>query len=353
MGLLERPYRIGYEAEMQASAMTAGPTVRRSAGLVNLQTDIIGLTLSAAIGVLMPAISPDAALLGVFTVMLVWLVVNVAWNVVLGFAGILSFGQIAFFGVGAYTAAILSGHAGVSSWLDTLAGAVTGGIAALLIGLAVLRLRGIYVVLVTLAFHQLLDSLVSTDYSGLTGGPNGLAVAPYVASTSLLTQSLVGYWIALVAAIAIIAMVLLLLRSPIGLALVAARDAEHVATARGVMATKYRMVAFVLSGAVAGLMGAFYAHYIGVVSPELFSFGLVISLLSMIIVGGWGTVWGPIVGTVTMTILTRYVQGEFPEYQSLIMAAVLVLAVLLFPGGLVAGIRSGGRHLKSIWERME
>jgi len=91
----------------------------------------------------------------------------------------------------------------------------------------------------------------------------------------------------------------------------------------------------VLSGAVAGLMGGFYAHYIGVVAPTLFNFGIVISLLSMIIVGGWGTFWGPILGTIVMTIITSYVQDRFPRYQSLFIAVILVAIVLVLRQGLV------------------
>jgi branched-chain amino acid transport system permease protein len=102
---------------------------------------------------------------------------------------------------------------------------------------------------------------------------------------------------------------------------------------------RYQITAFVLSGGIAGLAGGFYAHYIGVVSPTLFSFGLVITLLSMIIIGGWGTYWGPILGTVIITLITNYIQGTMPQYQSLIVAMILVVMVLTFRGGLVGLLR--------------
>ena len=283
---------------------------------------------------------PDAAILTSLTVMYVWMAMNMGWNLVLGYAGIFSFGQVAFFAVGAYAAATLNVHLGVAPWLDTLGGGAAGAFAALLIGLAAIRLRGVYVALVTLAFHELLRTLVSTDYSGLTGGPNGLTPSRYIGEPDLLVQAQVGYWIAFVGVVLVALLLLLLLRSPIGIALVAARDAEHVSTARGVTRFKYQMIAFVLSGAIAGLMGGFYAHYIGVVSPSLFSFGLLISLLSMLIVGGVGTFWGPIVGTAVMTMITRYLEGELPQYQSLIVAAILVLMILLFRAGIVCTVES-------------
>jgi branched-chain amino acid transport system permease protein len=321
---------------------------------VNLKADLPGLALATIVAILVPFAFRSAALLGILAVMFIWMAVNVSWNLVLGFAGTFSFGQLAFFVCGGYTSGILDVHYGVSPWIDTLAAAGTGAAASLVIGLAVLRLRGVYVALVTLAFHQLVNSLVSNDYSGLTGGPNGLTpIRPYFESTSLLGQSLVGYWIGLVCALGSTIVILLILRSPIGLALVAARDAEHVASARGVMATRYRMIAFVVSGAIAGLMGGVYAHFIGVVSPSLFNFGLLMMLFSMIIVGGWGTVWGPIVGTITITALSEWIDGRWPQYEPLILAAVMVSVVLFLQGGIVGAAQLAIRRAVLAWERLE
>jgi branched-chain amino acid transport system permease protein len=321
---------------------------------VNLKADLPGLVLTTIVAVLIPFAFRSASLLGILAVMFIWIAVNMSWNLVLGFAGTFSFGQLAFFVCGGYTSAILDVHYGVSPWIDTLAAAAVGAAASLMIGLAAIRLRGVYVALVTLAFHQLVNSLVLNDYSGFTGGPNGLTpIRPYLESTSLLGQSLVGYWIALVCAVAVTIAILLILRSPIGLALVAARDAEHVASARGVTATRYRLVAFVISGAIAGLMGGVYAHFIGVVSPSLFSFSLLMMLFSMIIVGGWGTIWGPIVGTITITALSEWVDGRWPEYEPLILAAVMVTVVLFLRGGIVGAAQLGVRRAVLAWERLE
>jgi branched-chain amino acid transport system permease protein len=319
---------------------------------VNLKSDLVWVGILAGAGLLFPLVFRDAALLSVLAIMFIWIGLNTSWNLVLGFAGTFSFGQVAFFAAGGYAGAILNVHFGLSPWLDTMASIGVGGLAALLIGLAVLRLRGIYVALVTLAFHELLSSLISNDYSGVTGGPNGLTpIAPFIESNSLFAQSLIGYIIGLVAAVLMTVAVLLLIRSPVGLALVAARDAEHVAAARGVVAWRYRLLAFTFSGAVAGLMGGIYAHYVGVLSPSLFNFGLLMTLFAMIVVGGWGTIWGPVVGTIVMTILAEYVQGSFAQYQSLILAAILVLAVLFLPGGIVAASRPAVRQLVDAWHR--
>jgi branched-chain amino acid transport system permease protein len=313
----------------------------RLEGFVRVKRDLVPLLGLVALFTALPFAVPDPALLGILTVMFVWLGMNMAWNLVLGYAGMLSFGQVAFFAVGAYAAAILNVHLGWPGWVDTMAGGLAGGIAALLIGVAAIRLRGVYVALVTLAFHEFLRSLVSTDYSGLTGGPNGLTVARYVEIPDLAVQSFIGYAIGLVLFLAVGLCVFLVLRSPIALALVSVRDAEHVASARGVRRTRYQVAVFALSGALGGVLGGFYAHYVGVVSPTLFSFGLVITLLAMIIVGGWGTFWGPIVGTIAITLVSNYVQGALPQYQSIIIAAILVFMVMAFRHGLVGLLGSG------------
>lgn len=343
----------GSENERLQLSMADITSSERTLGSGRSRGEIIGILVCVAIAIPIPFLYPNAAFLGMLTVMFVWISVNSAWNIVLGFAGMLSFGQVAFFALGAYTTTILGFHLGWSPWLGTLAAAAVAGMASLLIGLAVIRLRGVYFALVTLAFHQLLSSLVATDYSGLTGGPLGLKASPYVLSNTLQGQAIVGYWIGLGLTIAVIIIILLVLRSPIGLALMAARDAEHIATARGVRITRYRITAFVLSGSIAGLMGAVYAHYIQVISPALFSFGLVISLLSMILVGGWGTVWGPVFGTIIITFLSQFLQGRIPQYQALILAAVLVLAVLLLPGGIANTVQLISGKIKTTWERME
>ena len=309
--------------------------------------DAIGFSLLLVALLAVGIAYPNPTLLSLITIGLVWLSVNAAWNLVLGYAGIFSFGQIAFFSVGAYCAGIANAHLGLPAALSTIVGPLGGALAAFLIGLAALRLRGVYVALVTLAFHELLRTMISTDYSTLTGGPNGLVVSRYLPGASAVAQAQLDFLIAW-GILAITGFLLWsLLRSPFALALVASRDAEHVATARGVSRKHYQISAFVLSGAIAGLAGGFYAHYVGVVAPTIISFALVMNLFAMIVVGGMGTFWGPMLGTAVITALTTYLQGLSPQYQSLIVAVVLVAMILFLPGGLVGLLGSFSRMRRS------
>ena len=312
----------------------------RSVSLVS-RGDVLGFATMLLVLCAIGFAVTDSTVLSLVTIALVWLSVNSAWNLVLGFAGVFSFGQIAFFAVGAYSTAIVASHLGLGPVVSTVTGALGGAVAAFVIGLATLRLRGVYVALVTLAFHELLRTMVSTDYSTVTGGPNGLTVPRYLLGAPLLMQARLDYFIAW-GVLAFTGFVLLiLLRSPFGLALVASRDAEHVASARGVSRRRYQISAFVLSGGIAGLAGGFYAHYVGVVAPTIISFALVMNLFAMIVVGGLGTFWGPVFGTALITALTTYLQGISPQYQSLIVAVVLLTMILFLPKGIVGLARYG------------
>lgn len=305
------------------------------------------LALMGALAVAGLAIE-SPTLLSLITVGLVWLTVNSSWNLVLGFAGIFSFGQIAFFAVGAYSSGILNQHFGWPPYVSMLAAPLGGALAAVIIGLAAIRLRGVYIALVTLAFHELLRTVISTDYSGVTGGPNGLPVERYLPGASQLAQARFDYFLALAIAAATGILLLQLLKSPIGLALVACRDAEHVASARGINRRRCQLAVFVLSGAIAGLAGGYYAHYVGVVAPTIISFALVMSLFAMIVVGGMGGFWGPVLGTAVISIVTTYLQGAFPQYQPLILAVILMLMVLFVPAGLVGQVARLAAYLRRV-----
>jgi branched-chain amino acid transport system permease protein len=260
---------------------------------------------------------------------------NQSWNLVLGYSGILSFGHLALFGVGAYTSALLNVHAGVSPYLGTLAGGVAAAVASLIMGLPSLRLRGVYIVLFTLGFHEILQTLITTDTSEFTKGGFGLfGIGQYgLEDAAAGTRIRVFYWVALLLLVLVTAGIAKIVKSPPGLALRALRDSEAYAVSRGVAAYRFRVAIFTTSGLICGLTGAFYAHYLNAVSPSMLDFGLMMNLLAMIVIGGWGSFWGPLVGTVVLSWLDEAL-ASLGEWRQLIFGGVMVVFVLAFRRGL-------------------
>ncbi len=328
-----------------ASPRPGGPRARAVA------LPVVALVAAAVF----PLLNSNPYILGVAILLFVYAVVTQAWNLVLGIAGILSFAQMAFFAVGAYTAAIFNLDLGLSPWLCTLLGGITAVLASLIVGLPALRLRGVYVVLLTLAFQTMLTVLIQTDSSGLTGGVYGLSgVAPYLPLSMGFRSQLVGtYYLALALVAVVSFLIYRIIKSPLGLGLIALRDAEEVAANRGVNPSQYKLLAFGVSAFFTGLAGAFYAHYYGIITPAAMDFGLTMNLLAMIVVGGLGAFAGPIIGTALLSILSELLQGV-GQYRLVILGLILVVVIVVAPQGLVgllaqamrsvSGVRRNRRH---------
>ncbi|GAA1010650.1 branched-chain amino acid ABC transporter permease [Acrocarpospora pleiomorpha] len=257
------------------------------------------------------------------------------WNLTLGFAGIFNFAQIGFFGIGAYTAGILATRTGIDPWLTLPISGVSAVLASLVAFLPVLRLRGIYVGLATYVFSQLCIYLV-LGQAGLTGGSNGIVGIPRLTlgETSLRADGRIGYYFLGAALLfATTLLVRLITRSTLGLSLLAIRDNEALATSRGVSRVRQHLIIFMIGAAVAGVAGAFNTYLNGVVSTDVFGFGYLTLLLSMIFLGGSGSVYGPIAGAVVVTLVTDALQdaGAWRD----VTVALLILAVLwIAPKGL-------------------
>lgn len=259
-----------------------------------------------------------------------------AWNIVAGYAGQASLGQHAFFGAGAYIAS-LSWKAGWTGYLDPLGLLMGGGGAALLavlIGVPLLaKLRGDYFALGTLGLGEILRVAV-TQGGSLTGGPVGLMLP------SSEYQSMRPYYlIALLIALGCVICVALVVRSRVGLALVAIREDEEAAGANGIWVLKYKITAFAIGAFFTGLCGGLYAHYLFHIHPSGF-LGLNWALLPvlMTILGGIGTLLGPIVGALLLTAVFEAANLWFPEVHTVISGVFIILVMTFFPQG-VCGLR--------------
>ena len=263
-------------------------------------------------------------------------VLALSLNLLLGFTGQLSLGHAAFFGIGAYTSALLTLKAEWPFW-PALAAAITlAGAAGWLIGRLALKLRGAYFVLVTISFAGVI-SLVSVNWIELTNGPLGLpgVPAPELFGWSLRTKT--AYYYLVLAALALSYLVCArLVRSRIGRAFVALRENEPLAESIGVDVTHYLVLATVVSAAMAGLGGSLYAHYTRFVSPEVFLFTYTVTMVIMVVAGGKGTLAGPLVGAVLFTVLPETLRAAASwQWQMLAYGVLLVLLVFFLPRGIV------------------
>ncbi|MBC8252558.1 MAG: branched-chain amino acid ABC transporter permease [Ardenticatenia bacterium] len=265
-----------------------------------------------------------------------WGIVTQSWNLILGVGGIFSFAQVALFAVGGYTSGILSQQFGWSPFFTIWLAPVGATIAALIIGLPVLRLRGPYVVLLTLAFHELLRNFGTQGPKWIAGGGYGLRYVPKFGFEDMWgpTMGRVAYYYVGLLFFGITSYVIWrIFHSPIGMSFRAMRDSETYAISRGVDPFRFKLLLFALSAFFTGLAGGYLVHYNGAQSPAILNFGILINLLAMIVLGGWGTFWGPIMGTAVLTALPE-VMRAVDLYRNLSMGLVLVLVAMFAPEGL-------------------
>ncbi|MEU8198798.1 branched-chain amino acid ABC transporter permease [Microbispora amethystogenes] len=300
-----------------------------------------GWTLYAIVLFVLPMVFTDPHTRLLLILITMYGMLAQGWNLTLGFAGIFNFAQIAFFGVGAYTAGILATRTGIDPWLALPISGVSAVLASLVAFLPVLRLRGIYVGLATYVFSQLCIYLV-LGQAGLTGGSNGIVGIPRLTlgETSLRADGRVGYYY-LGAALLFAATLLvrLITRSTLGLSLLAIRDNEALATSRGVSRVRQHLIVFMIGAAVAGVAGGFNAFLNGVVSTDVFGFGYLTLLLSMIFLGGSGSVYGPIAGAVVVTVVADALQ-DAGAWRDITIAMLILVVLWVAPKGLAGLARS-------------
>jgi branched-chain amino acid transport system permease protein len=266
-------------------------------------------------------------------------VLALSLNLLLGFTGQLSLGHAAFFGIGAYTSALLTLKLEWSFWSALVAAVALAAAAGWLIGRLALKLRGAYFVLVTISFAGVI-SLVSVNWIELTNGPLGLpgVPAPELWGWSLRSKS-AYYYLVLVALALSFLVCARLVRSRIGRAFVALRENEALAESIGVDVTHYLVLAAVVSAGMAGLGGSLYAHYTRFVSPEVFLFTYTVTMVVMVVAGGKGTLAGPLVGAVLFTTLPEALREATSwQWQMLAYGVLLVLLVFFIPRGIIPAI---------------
>jgi branched-chain amino acid transport system permease protein len=282
-----------------------------------------------------------------FIVAFIYAMVAASWDLSLGYGGIFNFGHVAFFGIGVYAAGLTAKLLGLDPWLAMLLGGLAASAAAALIALPVVRLQGIYVVLVTFAFSQLVLQVVISQ-SSVTGGTQGLVRVPTIElfGYNFLRDYKFGYYyVAFAFLVVTVGCLRKLVRSDFGLSIQALRDNEQYGSSRGIPIGLQRLKVLVASAFFAGLAGGLYAIYLRVASPEIFGFSTMSLVLSMVLVGGTASIYGPVFGALVLTFVSEGLANVdgLAEGRFMLVAAAMVAVLLFLPKGLASASTGWGR----------
>lgn len=293
----------------------------------------LGSLMLLVVALVLPLVLKSNYYLGIAHQALIFIVLASGYDVLLGFTGLLSFGHIGLFAIGAYTSAIMVTSAGAPFVVGLLAAAILTGLIGLLISIPALRIRGHSLTLLTLALGEVIRLLISS-MDWLTNGSRGISNIPRPEIFGIsFRQAVPLYYLLLAFAVLTILFVWRLKASRFGRAFNAIRDSEIGADVCGVNTSAMKMMAFAISAVLAGIAGSLYAHTVRFISPEFFSLGLVVILLAMVLVGGRGTIIGPVIGAallITLPEALRFVK----EYYLIVFGIAIWLCVLLLPEGI-------------------
>ncbi|MCU1437300.1 MAG: transporter permease [Naasia sp.] len=278
--------------------------------------------------------------LGVLNLALVMGLLAISTNIVLGFGGLVTLGQGAFFGLGAYTAGLLSTYADVRGFAAVAIAVAVGTVAAGLVGLVVLRSQGLYFMMLTIAIAQLLYA-VAFRWREVSGGPEGLVGVYFGQPGDLFDRPEWFYALTLVCLVVCTVIAWRLRHSPFGRSLIGTRENAGKMAALGFDVRGIQLRAFVAAGAIAALAGALFAYYNAFLDPSVFGIDMSALALIMVLLGGSGTIAGPIIGAVILTFLQSSLTSVSSAWL-LILGIVYVLVVIVAPRGIV-GLFTRGR----------
>ena len=276
-------------------------------------------------------------------------------NILTGYTGQVSLGHAAFLAIGAYTSAILSSSLGMSFWLTMPIAGVVAALAGLVVAIPSLRLKGLYLVIITMAFQFIIEHIIY-HWENLTFGDKGIGVPSVTIGSFAFDSGSRFYFIILFMVVLAIIFAKNLTRTKTGRAFVAIRDRDISAEVMGVNLARYKVVSFVISSFYAGVAGSLYAHHAGFIGPDHFTFFVSIEYVAMIIVGGMGTIPGAIYGALFMTllpeglrVLSDALRGSFPvlvvrfaALKTVIYGMIIILFLIIEPEG-----------LNGIWQRIK
>jgi branched-chain amino acid transport system permease protein len=263
----------------------------------------------------------------------------VALNLLLGYAGQISLGHAAFFGLGAYISAILTTRFSLDPWFVMALAAVCAAAIAFIIGFPILKLKGHYLAMATLGFGVIVY-IVFNETVSWTGGPSGLSGIPSLHIGSwIFDNDLYNYYLVWVITLIVMLLSINLSQSRIGRALKAIHDSEVAARVMGINARVLKVQIFTVSALISAIAGSLYAHTLTFIAPASFGFNFSIELVTMVVVGGLGSIYGSFLGAAILTILPEFLRF-FNDFDIIIYGLLLIIMNMFMPGGLISGLQS-------------
>lgn len=281
---------------------------------------------------LLPVVTQDPYLLRILILTSIFAILAASWDLLSGFTGQINFGHALFFGVGAYSAALLNLHAQLPPWGSIPLGAMGAVLAGLIIGIPCLRLRGTYLALTTLAFPIILMGIVFA-FPNVTGGELGIS-----GLSRLSGSRLSDYYITVVVMLGLVTIMWKITDSNTGIIFHAIREDEVAVRAAGINTTRYKLFAFCLSGFFAGISGGFYAHFMRIAGPSTLEVAMSFTVVIWAIFGGIVTIYGPVGAVFVLFPLLEFFRF-WPEFRMLMFAIIVLLILLYMPDGLFPWLR--------------
>lgn len=291
----------------------------------------IGIVLGLIFIALYPLIHGDTYIMHIFILFFIWALVASNWNLLMGYAGIFSLGNIGYFAIGGYASGILAKTLAWSPWICIFIGGLASmALVTLFVGLPALRLSGIYIALLSLIFADSLPAIL-TQTRSVTGGAMGLHDIPPLFEGITRTQS---YYIIFVVFLVILTIIYKIIHSSTGLAFVALRDSKDFAKALGVNEYKEKIKVFAMVSFMTGLAGGFYVHYLGDISPATLAIEPFLLAIAMMEMGGIGRFPGAVLGAVIIVFGNEFLRLA-GTLRLALLGALICAIILFFPGGLM------------------
>jgi branched-chain amino acid transport system permease protein len=295
---------------------------------------LLGIIVVAAVLLALPPVLAGGFTLHLLTTGLYYTILAASWNLLAGFTGQFSLAHHAFAAIGAYTSGLLIRYYGMPIWASIASGVAVAALLGFALGRMVLSMRAIYLAIATWAFAETIHILLTAAYP-ITRGELGLNVPPLFGSLDP-----IAYY-ALFAGLAVVSVVTMyaIVKSPFGYFMRAIRDDDLRAESLGIDTTRVKLLVFTLASAFAGLAGAFYGHYLVVLSPQMADFNEMAKLIIMVVLGGLGTVIGPLIGAAPVQMLTTYLQ-KYGEWDMVIFALIVIALMRTNVGGIAAFVHA-------------